>query len=97
MKHFRMPYKNIETAAYVTAINILAVEYLIKQNDRKEYTRRVEQVLSLSEIDLEILFVRFDLNMHIGSLGAMITHDDYNYQKEILLDFLDETCMINQS
>ena len=56
MKHCRMPYKNIETAAYVTAINILAVEYLIKQNDRKEYTRRVEQVLSLSEIDLEIFF-----------------------------------------
>lgn len=89
MIYTRDPYKNSETAAYVTAVNILAVEYLVKTNDPEEYSRRIDQVYKLSEEDLTVLFVRLDLNRHISSLGAMITQGDYDGQLEDLIDFLD--------
>lgn len=85
----RDPYKSPMAAAYTTAINILAVEYLIKTDNREEYARRVHQVYDLTEVELEILHIYLDLNMHISSLGAMITQGDYEHQREILFDFLD--------
>ena len=75
--------------AYVTAINILAVEYLIKTDNREEYTRRINQIYELTENDLEVLHVRLSLNMHTSTLGAMITQGDYEDQREELLYFLD--------
>lgn len=90
MIYARVPYKNIQTAAYVTAINILAVEYLVKTYDPEEYSRRVEQVYQLGEDDLKILFVYLDLNRHVSSLGAMITQGDYDGQRRDLLEFLDD-------
>jgi hypothetical protein len=89
MIYTRDPYKNAETAAYVTAVNILAVEYLVKTHNPDEYSRRINQVYTLTEDDFVVLHVYLDLNMHISSLGAMITQGDYEYQREILLDYLD--------
>ena len=83
------PYKNFITEAYCTAINILAVEYLVKTDDRKEYARRVQQVYELTEIDLAILHTYLSLNKHTSTLGAMITQGDYDSQRDVLLHFLD--------
>ena len=85
----RYPYVSNEADAYVTAINILAVEYLIKTDNREEYSRRIAQVYELEKDDLTILHIRLSLNMHTSSLGAMITQDDYESQREALLYFLD--------
>lgn len=85
----RDPYKNAIADAYTTAINILAVEYLIKTNDHEEYSRRINQVCELTENELEVLHIRLSLNMHTSSLGAMITQGDYEHQREELLCFLD--------
>ena len=84
------PYKSMEADAYVTAINILAVEYLIKTNNVDEYAKRCEQVSNLDRDDLLVLYINLSLNMHTSSLGAMITHGDYEMQREHLLHFLDQ-------
>jgi len=34
--------------------------------------------------------VLLSLNMHIDNLGAMITQEDYEHQKELLFKFLEE-------
>lgn len=85
----RDPYKSVIADAYTTAINILAVEYLIKTDDREEYSRRVHQVYELTENELDVLHIYLSLNMHTSSLGAMITQGDYERQREKLLYFLD--------
>lgn len=85
----RDPYKNIVTEAYITAINILAVEYLVKTNNPEEYGRRVNQVYELTDVELEILYIWLSLNMHTSSLGAMITQGDYDTQRDELMTFLD--------
>jgi hypothetical protein len=85
----RNPYKNIVTEAYITAINILAVEYLVKTNNSEEYGRRINQVYELTDEDLELLYIYLSLNMHTSSLGAMITQGDYENQREELMNFLD--------
>lgn len=85
----RNPFVSIEADAYVTAINILAVEYLIKTDNYDEYTRRCEQVNMLSEDELSCLWVCLSLNMHTSSLGVMITQGDYEHQREELIYFLD--------
>lgn len=85
----RNPYKSNIADAYTTAINILAVEYLIKTDNHEEYSRRINQVYLLTEIELEILYIHLSLNKHTSSLGAMITQDDYESQREDLLYFLD--------
>lgn len=85
----RDPYESDVAAAYITAVNILAVEYLIKTDDHEEYARRIHQVYELTEYDLGVLYIVLSLNRHISSLGAMITQDDYDYQREDLLYFLD--------
>lgn len=84
------PYVNVETAAYCTAINILAVEYLVVKQDYAEYSRRVHQVCKLEDDDLSVLYISLALNMHTSTLGAMITQGDYETQRENLIDFLDE-------
>lgn len=85
----RNPYVSFAADAYATAINILAVEYLIKTDDREEYSRRVHQANELTEDELDILHIHLSLNRHTSSLGAMITQGDYDGQKEDLLWFLD--------
>ena len=85
----RYPYVNNMADAYVTAINILAVEYLIKTDKREEYSRRINQVYKLTDDEFECLNIELSLNMHTSSLGAMITQGDYNHQLENLLYFLD--------
>lgn len=85
----RDPYKSCIADAYTTTINILAVEYLIKTDDREEYSRRIEQVYELTENELYDLYIRLSLNKHTSSLGAMITQGDYDSQREELLYFLD--------
>lgn len=85
----RNPYANNAAAAYVTAVNILAVEYLIKTDNEAEYGRLCEKVYKLDLGDLESLFILLDLNMHTSSLGAMITQGDYDTQKRILLEYLE--------
>lgn len=85
----RNPFVSIEADAYVTAINILAVEYLIKTDNYVEYVRRGDQVDALSEDELSCLWVCLSFNMHTSSLGAMITQGDYEHQREALFDFLD--------
>jgi hypothetical protein len=85
----RNPYANNAAAAYVTAVNILAVEYLIKTDNEAEYSRLCEKVYKLDLGDLESLFILLDLNMHTSSLGAMITQGDYDTQKRILLEYLE--------
>jgi hypothetical protein len=85
----RNPYANNAAAAYVTAVNILAVEYLIKTDNEAEYGRLIDIVYKLDLGDLESLFILLDLNMHTSSLGAMITQGDYDTQKRILLEYLE--------
>lgn len=85
----RDPYISHIANVYTTAINILAVEYLIKTDDRDEYSRRINQVYELTEAELDVLHIYLSLNRHTSSLGAMITQGDYEYQREELLYFLD--------
>lgn len=85
----RYPYKNIHAEAYVTGINILAVEYLVKTDNHEEYSRRIKQFCKLTNDDLADLFVILTLNRHTSSLGAMITHGEYEEQLDDLLWFLD--------
>ena len=83
------PYKNSVTEAYCTAINILAVEYLVKTNDWEEYSKRVQQVYELTETEMSVLYINLSLNKHTSTLGAMITQGDYEAQRDELMHFLD--------
>lgn len=78
-------YKKVFNAA----VNILAVEYLIKTNNQTEYDRRIGQLYFLDTSDLASLDIALSLNMHIGNLGEMITQGDYDYQVEELFIFLN--------
>lgn len=86
----RAPFSCIEADAYVTAINILAVEYLVKTQNPEEYSRRVHQVYELTDDELSSLWVWLSMNRHTSTLGAMITQGDYEYQRDDLLEFLDD-------
>ena len=86
----REPYASEAAGGYVTAINILAVEYLIKTNDEPTYANLCKKVSELSQHELEHLQFIFSFNKHNSTLGAMITQGDYDYQKKLLLDFLEE-------
>lgn len=85
----RYPFINSPTEAYVAAVNILAVEFLVKTNDREKYTRYVNKVSELDNDKLEQLYILLSLNMHTSTLGAMITQGDYDIQKGALLNFLN--------
>lgn len=85
------PFANESTNEILNAsVNILAVEYLIKTNNEKEYSKQVDKLRKLTEAQLASLEVYLSLNMHTANLGAMITQGDYETQKEILLNFLEE-------
>ena len=85
----RDPYCGPFAAAYTTAINILAVEYLIRTEDDKTYGKYCDIVNKLSEDELDDLEFALSFNKHTSSLGAMITQGDYDEQKRILIDYLD--------
>ena len=85
----REPFVHELAEAYVTAVNILAVEYLIKQNNYEEYSKWIRIVYCLTEDDLYMLQSWLSINMHTSSLGAMITQGDYESQRRILMEFLE--------
>lgn len=85
----RNPFVSIEADAYTTAINILAVEYLVKTDNREEYSRRINQVYELTTDELAILWAWLSINRHTSNLGAMITQGDYEHLRDDLFDFLD--------
>lgn len=66
------------------AINILAVEFLVKENNYEKYKECADVLSSFDDIDMEDLRIDLSLNMHIQNLGAMISQGDYDEQKEIL-------------
>jgi len=74
--------------AFNCAVNILAVEHLIKQNRPFTYGAWIEKLDVLDEADLERLQIGLELNMHMRNLGEMITQGDYAHQKEYLFEFL---------
>jgi hypothetical protein len=86
----RNPYVCDEAEAYVTAINILAVEHLVKTDNYAEYCRLTNILSKADMLDLSVLRICLSLNHHTSSLGAMITQGDYEYQKECVMDFLEE-------
>lgn len=79
---------NIERA-FNAAVNILAVEFLVKTDNEEEYSKWINKVYSLDDTDLEVLNVCLSLNMHTKNLGEMITQGDYDTQKGILFNALD--------
>lgn len=66
------------------AINILAVEFLVKENNPEKYKEYTDILFSFDDIDMEDLRIDLSLNMHIQNLGEMISQGDYDEQKEIL-------------
>lgn len=84
----RDPYCNRFAAGYATAINILAVEYLIKLQDKDTYGYYCDIVNDLSEDELDDLDFELSFNMHTSTLGAMITQGDYDEQVRVLIGFL---------
>lgn len=75
---------------YNAAVNILAVEYLVKELNHKKYFDGTEILSSFDDADMLSLDVKISLNMHIANLGLMIIEGDYDDQKEILLSALKE-------
>lgn len=76
--------------AFNAAVNILAVEFLVKTDDRESYSKYINALNTFDEIDFEILYVSLSLNSHLNNLGEMITQEDYDYQKESLFTMLNE-------
>lgn len=70
------------------AINILAVEFLVKENNPEKYSELHDILSSFDDIDMDDLQIDLSLNMHIQNLGEMITQGDYDEQKEILFNAL---------
>ena len=66
------------------AINILAVEFLVKENNPEKYSEFHDILSSFDDIDMEVLRIDLSFNMHIRNLGEMISQGDYDEQKEIL-------------
>lgn len=74
-------------------INILAVEFLIKENNEKlygEYCTKVYEIYNCKDdeknAEIDILM---ELNVHSRNLGEMITQNDYDELKEGLIKILD--------
>lgn len=66
------------------AINILAVEFLVKENNPEKYKEYTDILSSFDDVDMENLRIDLSFNMHIRNLGEMISQGDYDEQKEIL-------------
>lgn len=70
------------------SVNILAVEFLVKNNQPNTYSSYVELLYQFDDDDMSVLEIGLSLNMHIENLGAMITQCDYYEQKDLLFDYL---------
>ena len=77
-------------SVFNAAVNILAVEYLVKRNDREQYSKYLEILYAFDDIDMACLEIDLSFNKHIENLGCMITQGDYDYQKEILLSAIKD-------
>ena len=77
-------------SVFNAAVNILAVEYLVKRNDREQYSKYLEILYAFDDIDMAYLEIDLSFNKHIENLGCMITQGDYDYQKEILLSAIKD-------
>ena len=71
------------------AVNILAVELLVKTEDKSAYSKYANILGNLNESQIESLVTCLSLNRHIKNLGEMITQGDYEDQKETLFEALD--------
>lgn len=82
---------NERILAYNAAINILAVEYLVKTYNFETYKKYTDAVHDICrDVSCYIsLYVDLSHNMHINNLGEMISQGDYDRQKERLLYILD--------
>ena len=76
-------------------VNILAVEFLIKKNDRESYDKYRTVLCNIFnneeyKSEKDVLEICLPLNKHIRNLGEMITRKDYDEQKELLFEILKE-------
>lgn len=81
-------YSDLKSEAWVAALNVLAVEFLVKTNQPEKYSHYCELLNSLDDDDLEELHVCLDLNKHITSLGHMISHNDYDEVRDEVFEYL---------
>lgn len=77
-------------SAFNAVVNILAVEYLVKRNDREQYSKYLKVLYTFNDVDVSILEIGLTLNQHIENLGCMITQGDYEHQKEVLLSAIED-------
>lgn len=86
----RFLYLSAEAEGYVAAINILAVQYLIKTPDVMEYSRLVDIVYGLTDEELNELDFYLSMDTNISTIGAVITNGDFDKLLKILLEYLKE-------
>lgn len=87
----RTAYTDFKHEAWIAALNILAVEFLVKTNQPEKYQHYRDELDSLSDDNLTIMHAYFDMgNGHTTSLGHMLSHGDYDSLKETLFDLLDK-------
>lgn len=86
-----MKYKRDEDA-FNACVNILAVEYLVKENNEELYGKYIDKLYKIFKNYNEKVcaFECWSIFYHIINLGEMITQDDYDSLKEELLDKLEE-------
>lgn len=83
-------YSNNPSEGYAAAVNLLAVEYLVKRNDPEGYKKYINIFYKLTDEDLDELDFRLGLNRHISTVGAMITQGDYDSLIQDLIEYLEE-------
>lgn len=82
-----------EKEVFNACVNILAVEYLIKQNNDELYGKYIKKLYYIFENhtkEQNKIEINFTLNNHIKNLGEMITQEDYEDLKRILLEILEK-------
>ena len=89
----RFLYKGVIQEAYAAAVNILAAEYLLRHYHPDKYSEMIEKLHALTDDELVALYIKLSegdlLTHHISTLGAMITHGNYNSLWADLIDFLE--------
>jgi len=83
-------YSSNPAEGYAAAVNLLAVECLVKRDDPEGYGRYINIFYKLTDEDLDELDFRLGLNRHISTVGAMITQGDYDSLIEDLIEYLEE-------
>lgn len=83
-------YSSAPAEGYAAAVNLLAVEYLVKRDDPEGYGRYINIFYKLIDEDLDELDFRLGLNRHISTVGAMITQGDYDSLIRDLVEYLEE-------